>query len=321
MHTSLLNLWEVNMIKPKRLKKGDTIGVISPASPSDRSEVDKLERVLTDKGFKVKMGKSPYETNRYLAGEDDLRAEDVNSMFADSEVQGILCVRGGYGTPRILDKLDYDLIRDNPKIFLGYSDITSLHIAFNQICGLVTYHGPMGVSDIMDGLDPFTEKSLIDIIMSGEENLVLANPEDIQLEIIQSGQVEGEIIGGNLSLIADTMGTDYEIDCKDKILFIEEIGEKPRNIDRMLNQLRLAGKIQDAKGVILGDFNNCDNEDGETSFVLREVVEQYFGHLDKPVIYNFKSGHCEPMITIPFGVKVRLDGDNGKVILLEGATE
>lgn len=308
------------MIKPERLKKGDTIGVISPSSPSDREDVDRLEQELISQGFKVKMGKSPYERNKYLAGTDELRAEDINGMFADREVDAILCVRGGYGSPRLLDRLDYDLIGRNPKIFMGFSDITALHIGFTQISNMVTYHGPMGTVDIKDGLDEFSRASLIDVLMSGQEGIILENPKDVDLQVIVDGLGEGEIIGGNLSLIADTMGTPYEIETRGKLLFIEEISEKPRNIDRMLNELRLAGKFEDACGIILGDFNDCDIDD-QNSFSLMEVLEGYFKDLDIPVVYDFKSGHCQPMITIPFGVRARLDTAKKQVVLLESATK
>lgn len=299
----------------KRIKKGDTIGVIAPASSSDRSDIDKLKALLEDYGFKVKMGAYVYEQNTYLAGKDEERALDINNMFKDKSVDGILCIRGGYGTPRILDLLDYDLIRDNPKVFVGYSDITGIHTAINNKGNLVTYHGPMGVSDMVGGFNEESKKNLQAIIMKNGKNFQLENPDGIELETINPGLVEGEIIGGNLSLLVDLIGTEYEVDTRGKILFIEEIGEAPRNIDRMLNQLRLSGKLDDALGIILGDFNDCITSN--LSYSLDQVLDQYFKGLGKPVLKNFKAGHCEPMISLPFGAKISLDCNEKKVLIIE----
>ncbi len=300
---------------PKILKKGQTIGVIAPASASAKENIDKLKSLLEKYGYKVKMGKYVYDQNKYLAGTDEERAEDFNAMFRDEEVDAILCIRGGYGTPRMLDLIDYDAIIENPKILLGYSDITGIHTAINNKANLVTYHGPMGVSDMINGFDEVSKKNLENIIAKNGKNLVLENPKGIELEVINKGIAQGEIIGGNLSLLSDLIGTEYEVKTQGKILFIEEIEEIPRNIDRMLNQLRLAGKIEDAVGIILGDFNNCVTED--LSYSLDEVLDQYFKGIGKPVLKNFKAGHCEPMITIPFGAKVELDCDSKKVTVME----
>lgn len=303
------------MKRPKALKKGSTIGVISPASSTEKNRIKKLEKILKNEGFNVVMGKAVYESNKYLAGTDEERAEDLNYMFKNEEIDGILCVRGGYGTPRILDLLDYETIEENPKVFIGYSDITAVHVALNQKCNLITYHGPMGSSDIVDGFNEESKENLEKVVLKNGKNKNLENPKKEKFEIINKGVVKGSIIGGNLSLLVDLIGTDYEVDTKGKILFIEEIGEEPRNIDRMLNQLRLSGKLDDAIGIILGDFNNCTTEN--ISFTLDEVLDQYFKGINKPVLKNFKAGHCEPMITIPFGVKVKLDCNLGEVIILE----
>lgn len=245
------------MIKPKALKFGDTIGVVAPASPTLEENVEKAHKKLKDLGFKVKMGKSCYEKYGYLAGTDSLRAEDINHMFRDEEVDGIICLRGGYGTPRILELLDYDLIKKHPKVFIGYSDITALHIAITRFSQLITFHGPMVASDMLGDFNQFSKKSLFNFIMEGEYLRNIKNPPGEELKTMNPGIAEGSIIGGNLSLIADTLGTPYEIDLKGKILFIEEVGEEPYQIDRMLTQLRLAGKLKEAEGIILGDFNNC----------------------------------------------------------------
>jgi muramoyltetrapeptide carboxypeptidase len=311
------------MIKPKALKFGDTLGVIAPASPTTEENVKKSYDSLVEMGFKVKMGKSCYGNYGYLAGPDGLRAGDINNMFKDKEVDGIICLRGGYGTPRILDLLDYDLIKNNPKIFIGYSDITALHIAITKISNLVTFHGPMLSSDLIGGFNDFSKRSLYNFIMEGKFIGSIKNPKGEEIETINGGIAEGEIIGGNLSLIADTIGTPYEIDLKGKILFIEEIGEEPYQIDRMLTQLRLSGKLKEAEGIILGDFNNCVAKTlkYDDSLTLKQVIEDIIKPIERPTIANLRAGHCEPMVTLPFGVKAKLDANKKELTILEKPTK
>lgn len=307
------------MIKPKRLKLGDTIGVVAPGSPTTEEKVEKVYNKLTKMGFKVAMGKSCYSKYGYLAGKDELRAEDLNNMFGDKEINGIICLRGGYGTIRILDLLDYNLIKNNPKVFVGYSDITALHIAINKLSNLVTFHGPMAASDLIGHISEFSLNSLYNSILNEQFNPFIENPLE-ELKAINGGVAEGEIIGGNLSLIASTIGTPYEIDTKGKILFIEEIGEEPYRIDRMLTQLRLSNKLQEVEGIILGNFNNCSPEDPDMSLTLEEVIDNIIKPLNKPTLLNLQAGHCEPTITIPFGVKARLDADRKQITILEKPT-
>lgn len=307
------------MIKPKKLKLGDTIGIVAPGSPTTEEKVEKAYEKLKEMGFKVKLGKSCYSKYGYLAGRDELRAEDLNSMFRDTEVDGIICLRGGYGTIRILKLLDYNLIRANPKVFVGYSDITAIHIAINQISNLVTFHGPMAASDLAGDISKFSLESLFNSILHEDFDGNLKNPTE-ELITINGGVAEGQIIGGNLSLIASTIGTPYEIDTKGKILFIEEIGEEPYRIDRMLNQLKLSNKLQEAEGIILGNFSNCMPEDPDMSLTLEEVIDDLIRPLNKPTLYNLQAGHCDPNITIPFGVRVRLNADRKEIVVLEKPT-
>ena len=307
------------MIKPKKLKLGDTIGIVAPGSPTTEEKVEKAYEKLKEMGFKVKLGKSCYSKYGYLAGRDELRAEDLNSMFRDTEVDGIICLRGGYGTIRILELLDYNLIRANPKVFVGYSDITAIHIAINQISNLVTFHGPMAASDLAGDISKFSLESLFNSILHEDFDGNLKNPTE-ELITINGGVAEGQIIGGNLSLITSTIGTPYEIDTKGKILFIEEIGEEPYRIDRMLNQLKLSNKLQEAEGIILGNFSNCMPEDPDMSLTLEEVIDDLIRPLNKPTLYNLQAGHCDPNITIPFGVRVRLNADRKEIVVLEKPT-
>jgi len=309
------------LYKPRALKPGDTLGLLAPASMTDHQNVDKAIEKLKKMGFNVKVGKSPYKRYGYLSGEDKVRADDINSMFKDKEIDGIICTRGGYGTPRILPLLDYDAIRDNPKVFIGFSDITALHIAFNQKSELVTYHGPMAVSNLIKGVSEFTMESLLDSVSRTASERVINNPEGTKVETVCQGTSEGIITGGNLSLLTNSIGTPYEIDTKGKILFIEEISEDVYKIDRALNQLKLAGKFEDAIGIILGDFNDCDKSKHDESLSLMEVINHHIKNANKPTIFNLKSGHCEPMITLPLGIKVRLDATERRITILESSVE
>ena len=306
------------MIKARRLKIGDTIGLIAPASPIAKRKVELGRQKLIDMGFKVKIGKTAYLSYSYLAGYDEKRAKELNRFFSDEAIDGIICLRGGYGSLRILNLLDYDLIKKNPKVFVGYSDITALHIAFNQLSGLVTFHGPMVDSDMTGDFSGFSKESLLNSILDEEFNPAINN-ETKDMVKLNSGIVDGPIIGGNLSLLVSTIGTPYEIDTKGKILFIEEIGEYTYKLDRMITQLILSNKLKDAKGIILGNFNNCQPEK-EGEFALEELISDLIKPLNKPTISNLQAGHCESSITLPLGVNTRLDGTNGKITILDEPT-
>ncbi|WP_053956102.1 S66 peptidase family protein [Inediibacterium massiliense] len=299
------------MIIPKKLKIGDTIGVVAPAGPVPKEKAYQAKCVLEEMGFKVKMGESCFLSfGGYLAGKDHIRAKDVNDMFMDQDIDGIICIRGGYGCMRMMDKIHIDVIKQNPKIFVGYSDITALHLLFNQMANLVTYHGPMVFSNMLN-FNEFTKKSFFEV-MSSDDDIILQNPPNEELKTMVDGFAKGTLVGGNLCLITSTLGTPYEIQTKGKILFIEDVAEPPFKIDRMLTQLYLAGKLQDCEGFILGDFNNCNDEDG---FTLLEVLKMIIEPFNKPTIYNFKSGHCEPTITLPLGMVCELDATNKKIII------
>lgn len=306
------------MIKAPRLRTGDTIGLIAPSSPTKDKYIKQGVKKLREMGFQVKIGKTAYSKLGYLAGPDELRADELNSFFKDKNIDGIICLRGGYGSPRILNLLDYDMIRENPKVFVGYSDITALHIALNQLADLVTFHGPMLASDISGDFSEFSRNSLLNAIFNREFKSEIENSSR-EIKSIKPGLAEGPIIGGNLSLIVSSLGTPYEIDTRGKILLIEEIGEATYRIDRMLNQLILSNKFQDAKGIIFGDFNNClPEEDGD--FTVEELIEDMIKPLNKPTITGLEIGHCEPAITLPLGLNTRLDAGEGAISILEEST-
>lgn len=294
------------MIFPKSIFEGCTIGVVAPSSPFKKYELNVIKESFNKLGYKIKFGKSCFSSyGGYLSGEDSLRAKDIEDMFLAKDIDGILCLRGGYGTPRILDKINYDIIKNNPKFFIGYSDITALHIAFNQKCGLVTFHGTM--AGTCPEWDEFTYQSLINAI-NYRNTLDIKNPDNEEIYTLVEGKCEGILTGGNLSLLVSTIGTDYEIDTKGKILFIEDIGESIYKLDRMLTQLDLSGKFKDCSGIIFGDFCNCE-KNNEDDFELIELLKDRIYKYNKPCIFNLKSGHCRPMITLPLGAKCILDAD------------
>ncbi len=311
-----------NVPKPKALKPGDTIGLIAPSgSTNDADMAAKGTKFLADLGFKVKTGKSCTAKYGYLAAPDTLRASDVNDFFADAEIDGIVCFKGGYGTPRILDALDYGLISANPKVFVGYSDITGMHLAIQRYTGMPTFHGIMAVS-MVGSADRFSVDSWMRAI--GAEGPLGrldpppgANPGPVSLV---GGKARGILIGGNLSLVAALAGTPYALDPRGKILFLEDIDEEPYRLDRMLTQLRLAGVFEQCEGIVLGNWNNCGAKDPTRSLTLAEVFRDVIAPSGKPCITDFAAGHCVPTHTMPFGVEAFLDADEATLEITESAT-
>jgi muramoyltetrapeptide carboxypeptidase len=304
------------MMKPMRLKTGDTVGIVAPAGTPKRQALEKGIQFLEEAGLKVKLGDHVYKEYGYLAGSDEDRAEDLHRMFSDREVKAIFCARGGYGSSRVTSLLDYQLISENPKIFWGYSDITFLHLAISKKTGLVTFHGPMIASDFgRENTNPLTGESLQQVF-SGNQ-LFFPSEGQSELKSVVDGLAFGPLTGGNLTLIASTLGTPYEIETTGKILFIEEINEEPRSVDRMLNQLLLAGKLQNAAGIVLGDFHDCFAE-GAPSFDLKEVLEHYLKLANRPSLQGLKIGHCSPNFGIPLGVNAILDANRCQLQIESG---
>ena len=309
------------MIYGKKLKFGDTLGFIAP-SGAVRTE-GAIERAVKETelmGFKVKLGESAGQKYGYLSGRDEVRARDINNMFADDEVDAIVCLRGGYGAMRILDQLDYELIARHPKIFMGFSDITALHIALLNRCDLATFHGPMAAANWAGSpLDDFSRESMYRALMSTEPVGELRNPEGYPRKTVNPGQAEGQLVGGNLMLIVSSLGTPWEIDTKGRIIFIEEVGERTYCVDRMLTQLRLAGKFEDCAGVVFGDFADCPVEYPEFGLTLEEIIRDVVAPSGKPIFTGLRCGHCTPKLTLPFGVKCRMDADECTLAVLESA--
>lgn len=297
----------------KKLKTGATIGLVSPASPEDNDKIKKAISFFQSHGFKVKEGKHIYDKLGYLAGCDKDRANDLMDMFLDKDIDMILCVRGGYGCMRLLPLLDFNIIKNNPKIFMGFSDITVLLNTIASKCNLTTFHGPMGTSNLND-LETF--KSFFDSITCTNPYTIL-NPCSNKLICKNPGHAQGKIIGGNLSLIASTLGTPYEIDTKDNILFIEDVNERPYSIDRMLTQLSLSKKLQECSGFIIGQFTNCNPSNPKKSLSINELIEDKILSLNKPTLLNFMSGHDYPKLTLPIGANAKINCTTPSLEILE----
>lgn len=297
------------LITPPRLKPGDTVGLITPGSYITDDGLQKAIKNIESLGLKVKRGKHLRAENGFTAGTDAERLADLHAMFADPEVQGIWCARGGYGCGRLLPLIDYKLIRSNPKILIGYSDITALAIAITKETGLVTYHGPVGSSDFTD----FTLGHLKRAVMKGGVFAPILRPETIpegsvyETYTITPGRATGPLWGGNLSLLASLAGTDYAPPVKGSLLFIEDIGENPYRIDRMLTQLRQAWGLDRCAGIALGVFKGCEADPDDRSLTLRETLTERFGDLGVPVAYGFPIGHIPDMCTLPLGVRGEMD--------------
>ena len=312
------------IIKPKALSQGDKVAIIAPSTPTDAEKVHRAVEVFATLGVEPVLYPTCFKHHGHLAGLDSERAKDIHDAFANPEIKGIVCLKGGAGAYRLLPLLDYDLIRSNPKVFIGYSDVTALHMAFNKICRMVTYHGQMLISDLFLGdksLESYTIASYKQALFGTEAVGRLDNPEGHELGSLVEGSAQGELLGGNLSLLVTTLGSPYDLDVKGKILFIEDIGEAAYKVDRMLTALALAGKFQDCAGIILGSWTGCiaekkgsyDGHDLPLETVFKEVIAPF----NKPTILNLRAGHNYPQPTLAFGTQVRIDTKVPEIVFLE----
>lgn len=312
------------LIKPKRLTIGATIGLVAPSSPIALNRWQQTIINLEGMGFKLVYDeKAVLSVNGYLAGTDERRAKEINEMFANKEVDGIWCIRGGYGSARILPMLDYKMIRQNPKVLIGYSDITALLHGIFLKTGLVCFHGPVGASVFTN----YTTKQITNVLMASETTYVIPFAEENLAEedtvyqpfVVNAGQATGQLVGGNLTLVTSLMGTPYELDMKNKLVFLEDIGEKPYRLDRMFTQLLLAGKLQEAAGIALGVFTDCEAPLNSDSWTLREMITDRLKGLNIPVIYGLPFGHISNHFTIPLGIEATLNTEDKTLTLLENA--
>jgi muramoyltetrapeptide carboxypeptidase len=313
------------LIKPLVLRAGDTVGLITPSTyVSDPDTLALLSLTMQHFGLKMRIGANVRKRSGYLGGSIAERVSDLHEMFRDPEINAVFAIRGGYGSPQLLDKIDYDLIRKNPKIFLGYSDITALHLAIHKLAGVLTFHGPVTLSKFSDYTQKYFRAALFETAPIG----TVTNPPESNplrpshiLRPIRPGKARGPLIGGNLTLISVTMGTPYEIDTGGAILFLEDVGEQPYSIDRMLTQLRLAGKLDSAAGIIFGECSGCKPTEFqpafESTFSTGEVADNILGGLKIPVLSGLTIGHTADQLTLPLGVMATLDADKGELTIEE----
>ena len=312
------------VIRPPRLKPGDTVGLINPAGATFYpDDVMQTEEILAALGLKAKRGKHLLDKYGYLAGTDAARAADINAFYADSSVNALLAVRGGWGCNRILPLLDYDLIKRHPKIIMGYSDITSLLIAIYAKTGVVTFHGPVGISTWNQYSTDFVKQILFDGKMVTMENSQkmgdnLTQTKDRVLTITP-GVATGRMVGGNLSVLSAMVGSDYLPDWKNTILFLEEVGEDIYRVDRMLTQLKLAGILNKISGFVFGKCTDCDPGEGYGSLTLVDLFNDIIKPLGIPAYYGAMIGHITDKFTVPVSVNVEMDAGKGTLKMLEPA--
>jgi muramoyltetrapeptide carboxypeptidase len=318
------------IIKPRQLKSGDTLALVAPASPKNEDEQVRMAvETILSLGFKVMEGAHLYTRNGYLAGADLQRASDLNEAFADEEVDGIIALCGGYGSPRILPYLDYEMIHANPKALIGYSDITALLNGIHHKTGLVTFHGPIA-SQVFT---PYVLREFKKVLLAAESNVLLGHPDPVEqregvversnrITRIAGGKAQGRLVGGNLSLMATLCGTPYMPDLAGKILVLEDVGEATYRLDRMLTQLWLSGGLEKCAGIAFGKFSGCSTS---ASWAKQQTVEEVLvdrcNDMGIPVLRGLMIGHVDDQTTLPVGCLVELDADAGTLRLLEPAVQ
>ncbi len=310
----------------KPLPDGGTIGVVAAASPYEsRSEVERGIEWWESKGYRVKLGEGAYAQDDYVAGDPQQRAADINAMFADPEVDVVQALQGGYGSAQTIPYVDFDVIAANPKPFVGYSDITALHVAIRQRTGLATLYGYglLGVGD--KDSSSFSLNRQLDVLRTGGVGDVPRDPDDPYVRAISPGKVTAPLVGGCLWLLMQTMGTPWEFVLEGSILFFEDVKAPPYYVDGFLNQLRDAGKLQQAVGVVVGEMKDCDYADMRESSewprsrTLEDVLEEYLEPLGVPVIYKLPLGHGKHLASLPLGVRCTLDADSRALTVDEPA--
>jgi muramoyltetrapeptide carboxypeptidase len=307
----------IPILKPEALLPGDTVAVIAPASQIKRELLLAGVRELEGLGYQVAYSEEILSEDLYFAGNVERRVRELHQAFSNPEVKAVFCARGGYGTNYLLPYLDLELIRNNPKIFLGYSDVTTLLTYFNDQLGLITFHGPMVTKDFANanGID----KNSFDAATRGIGTWRIAQMPGLQS--LRHGSAEGKLYGGCLSMLAASLGTPYEIRTEDTILFLEDIATKPYQIDRMLMQLKYAGKFEKVKGMVFGEMIDCVQAPDQ-SYTLEEVIMRVLSDFNFPVAFGLRSGHVSTgNITLPIGVTAELKvSDNVELEIIEAAT-
>jgi len=308
-------------LKAPRLRRGDCIGIVSPASaPSTREKIDNGVRYLEGLGYQVKIGRHVMDQHGYLAGSDEHRAQDFNDMLHDRSVKAIIAIRGGYGTPRLLRLIDYAAVRRSPKIIVGYSDITALQLALYRKTGLVTFSGPMVGVEMWDSIDPYTEEHFWRVVTSPAKVGVLKNPGGEPIGVRNPGKARGILLGGNLSLLLSLFATPYAPTLRSAVLALEDVDEAPHRIDRMFTQLMLSGILRRISGLVLGRFTDCVPTDpSKPHLTVDQVLEEVLQSVLCPVLTNVQFGHIPRKLTLPLGVLAAVDSGAGRLNILEGA--
>lgn len=315
----------MSVAKPPRLRPGDVVGLVEPAGfTDDQFDLDLVRETIAAMGLRSRLGKHLTERRGYLAGSDVDRAADVNAMFADPDVRAVFAVRGGWGCARVLPHLDFATIQANPKLLVGFSDITALHLAFAARAGFPTIHGPNAASSwprfswdafraiAFDGATPVLVNPV-----AQEDRLVQRNG---RIRTFRGGKVSGRLLGGNLTVLAALMGTPWMPDFDGAILFLEDVKEAPYRIDRMLTQLALSGLLGRLAGVVFGQCTNCNaSEPSYGGFTVSEVLQQHFAPLGVPAFQGAAIGHIASQFSLPVGVRAEIDADAGSIRLLESA--
>lgn len=310
-----------DLIKPSKPRLGSKWGLIAPGSPVPKQRIRQAEENVRKLGFVPVVGRHASKEYGFLAGTDEERLDDLLSMFADPDIEAVWCLRGGYGCSRLLPHIDYNLIQANPKPLIGYSDITALHFAFYARCNLLSFHGPISAAQF----GPYNQEHLTKTWQADSwtirpykehQNMGVSKTE-YRAESLIRGQATGRLIGGNLSLLAALAGTPYSPSYRDKIVFIEDIGELPYRLDRMLVQLRQATDFEDAAGYVLGVFKDCKPESSDRSLGLKETLAGQFMPLGKPMAYGLPFGHVEEQVTLPQGAQAHFNAGTMELTILE----
>ena len=311
-------------MKPKPLPDGGTIGVPAPSSPfEDRSEIDRGRRWWEGLGYHVKLGDGVYARDDYFAGNPETRARDINALFADPEVDVVQALRGGYGASQVVPLLDYDVIADNPKPFVGFSDITAPHVAIRQRTGLVTFYGP-GLTGMGNPKREWSKERVVTALTTTDPlGEVPARPDDPYIGSLGSGRATAPLVGGCLWLLRETLATSWEIELDGCILFFEDVHCPPWNVDGMLTQLRNAGKLEQVAGVVVGEMHESDPTKDQYPWLRSRSMEDVFEHhlepLGVPIVFNLPLGHGDHLCTIPLGVTATVDADARTVTIDEPA--
>jgi muramoyltetrapeptide carboxypeptidase len=313
------------LIKPARLRQGDLVGLIAPGGHTSDRAIDKAVRNIETLGFRAKPGANLREVHGNYAGQVQQRLDDLHAMFADPEVKAIWCIRGGSGCISLLAHLDYKLIRANPKVLLGYSDITALHLAIHRHARLVTFHGPVASSTMSEYSSEHMLAVLMDpqpsytIPMALENSRRAVEAPHFAMRTVHGGLATGPLMGGNLSLVSALSGTPYAADFRNSILFLEEVNEAPYRIDRWMTQLDLSVGLAKAAGVMIGICEECGPEHEDISLTLDQTFDLHLQPLKIPAVTGYSIGHIRNQFTIPMGVRATLDTERQTVTLLEPA--